>query len=242
MVAMSFLLAVRARDHRGLDGDRQAAGDRRRTRRAGAQRRMAARDFLVPRGMGEPISPHTLSCAGREPRGRKSRRRHCGKAIEAPAVLWPDRAIDETASVACQTALGEDWRPPGLARGGVHRANERILKSSPASPSAATRHRNAATNACRVTVSVLCGQRRGGRRRSRRARRLTRAEHPTEDEGGQTPAVLAAVAAGNRQTEQRQRHLARQRYGGISCTAWCTQAVMSDGRRPLRLGRISPNR
>jgi hypothetical protein len=33
--------------------------------------------------MGEPISPRTLSCAGREPRGRKSRRRHCGKAIEA---------------------------------------------------------------------------------------------------------------------------------------------------------------
>src|SRR5258707_11707418 len=28
-----FSLAVRARDHRGLDGDRQAAGDRRRTRR-----------------------------------------------------------------------------------------------------------------------------------------------------------------------------------------------------------------
>jgi len=35
-------LAVRARDHRGLDGDLQAEGDRRRTRvRAGAQRRMA---------------------------------------------------------------------------------------------------------------------------------------------------------------------------------------------------------
>jgi hypothetical protein len=36
-------LAVRARDHRGLDGDLQAEGDRRRTRlRAGAQQRMAA--------------------------------------------------------------------------------------------------------------------------------------------------------------------------------------------------------
>jgi hypothetical protein len=41
MVAMSLLLFVfRARDHRGLDGDLQAEDDRRRTRRAGAQRRM----------------------------------------------------------------------------------------------------------------------------------------------------------------------------------------------------------
>jgi hypothetical protein len=38
-----FSFAVRARDHRGLDGDLQAEGDRRRTRlRAEAQRRMAA--------------------------------------------------------------------------------------------------------------------------------------------------------------------------------------------------------
>jgi hypothetical protein len=44
-------LAVRTRDHRGLDGDLQAEGDRRRTRRAGAQRRMAVGDFLDPRGM-----------------------------------------------------------------------------------------------------------------------------------------------------------------------------------------------
>src|SRR5882757_9388273 len=43
MFAMSFLLGARARDHRGLDGDLQAEGDRRRTPvRAGAQRRMAA--------------------------------------------------------------------------------------------------------------------------------------------------------------------------------------------------------
>ena len=57
--------------------------------------------------MGEPVSPRALFLArGREPRGRKSRRRHCGKAIEAPAVLWPDHAIDETARVARQTASG----------------------------------------------------------------------------------------------------------------------------------------
>src|SRR5260221_3723295 len=43
MLAMSLLLDVRARAHRGLDGDLQAEGDRRRTHlRAGAQRRMAA--------------------------------------------------------------------------------------------------------------------------------------------------------------------------------------------------------
>src|SRR6266478_4685932 len=43
MFAMSLLLWLsRARDHRGLDGDRKAGGDRRRTRwRAGAERRMA---------------------------------------------------------------------------------------------------------------------------------------------------------------------------------------------------------
>src|SRR5258705_11660388 len=42
MLAMSLLLAVfELRDHRGLDGDLKAEGDRRRTR-AEAQRRMAA--------------------------------------------------------------------------------------------------------------------------------------------------------------------------------------------------------
>jgi hypothetical protein len=63
--------------------------------RAGAQRRMAGR---------------RLSCLREEwakPRGRKSRRRHCGKAIEAQPSLWPDRVIDETAAVACQTACRE---------------------------------------------------------------------------------------------------------------------------------------
>src|SRR5215470_12009256 len=72
MVAMWFLPAVRARDHRGLDGDQEAAGDRRRTRRAGAHRRMAARDFLVPRGMGEPISRALFLARGASP-GEESR-------------------------------------------------------------------------------------------------------------------------------------------------------------------------
>src|ERR1700729_2281452 len=74
----------RARDHRGLDGDLQAGGDRRRTRlRAGARRRMAAGRF---------------SClarnAGSAGRGRKSYRRHCVSGDRGAAVLRPDRAIE----------------------------------------------------------------------------------------------------------------------------------------------------
>src|SRR5579871_3498371 len=78
--------------------------------RAGAQRRMAAEGLSCPARNGRASVPRALFLArGREPRGRKSRRRHCGKAIEAPAVLGPDHAIDETARVACQTAFrGED--------------------------------------------------------------------------------------------------------------------------------------
>jgi hypothetical protein len=63
---------MRARDHRGLDGDLQAEGDRRRTRlRAGAQRRMAAgRLSCLARGMGEPGSPRAWS-AGWQAQGEK---------------------------------------------------------------------------------------------------------------------------------------------------------------------------
>jgi hypothetical protein len=66
---------------------------------AEAQRRMAAQ---------------RLSCLREEwakPRGRKSQRRHCGKAIEAQPSLWPDRVIDETASSRAR-------RPLGRRRGG----------------------------------------------------------------------------------------------------------------------------
>ena len=61
MLAMSLLLAVRARDHRGLDGDLQAEGDRRRT----PSGRSAAED-----GGGETFLPREEWA---EPRGRKSR-------------------------------------------------------------------------------------------------------------------------------------------------------------------------
>src|SRR5277367_6408547 len=73
----------RARDHRGLDGDRPAGGDRRRTRsRAGAWRRTAA---------GE------LSCLARnglQPRGRKFHRRRCGSGDRGAAAPRPDQAIE----------------------------------------------------------------------------------------------------------------------------------------------------
>jgi hypothetical protein len=55
-----------------------------------------------------------LSCLREEwakPRGRKSRRRHCGKAIEAQPSLWPDRVIDETASSRARRPAGKVMRP-----------------------------------------------------------------------------------------------------------------------------------
>src|SRR5712664_3154388 len=72
MLAMSLLLAVfELRDHRGLDGDLRAEGDRRRTRLG----RSAAED-----GGGETFLPREEWA---KPRGRKSHRRRCGQAIEA---------------------------------------------------------------------------------------------------------------------------------------------------------------
>src|SRR5437016_14609147 len=65
MLAMSLLLAVfELRDHRGLDGDLKAEGDRRRTHSG----RSAAED-----GGGETFLPREEWA---KPRGRKSRRRH----------------------------------------------------------------------------------------------------------------------------------------------------------------------
>src|SRR5215471_10914190 len=74
MLAMSLLLDVRARDHRGLDGDLQAEGDRRRTHlRAEAQRRMAAVRLSClarnGRAQGKKVSPPPL----RPRRSRRSR-------------------------------------------------------------------------------------------------------------------------------------------------------------------------
>ncbi len=81
MLAMSLLLAVfELRDHRGLDGDLKAEGDRRRIHSG----RSAAED-----GGGETFLPREEWA---KPRGRKSPRRHCGSGDRGVAGLRPDQA------------------------------------------------------------------------------------------------------------------------------------------------------
>ena len=75
--------------------------------RAAAQRRMAA---------------WRLSCLREEwakPRGKKVVAPPLRQGDRGAAGLWPDRAIDETASVVCRTACGKAHGPWGHARGGV---------------------------------------------------------------------------------------------------------------------------
>jgi hypothetical protein len=230
----------RARDHRGLDGDQQAAGDRRRTRRAGAQRRMAARDFLVSRGMGEPISPaHSFLRGGASPgeesraaavAARRSRRQpSCGQIATS---MRPRRS-------RARRPLGEDGGGHGAAQEAAAftgRMNRYPAEQKGWSPHSG-RHRNVTTNARRGRYRCSVAAPRG-RRRSQRARRPIRAEQPTEDVprrdlSGRWPRSPAT-------TEQRQRHLARQGTGGICCTARCTLAAIADCRRSLRFGRIKP--
>src|SRR5215831_3887419 len=94
MLAMSLLLDVRARDHRGLDGDLQAQGDRRRTH---LRAESAAED-----GGGETFLPREEWA---KPRGRKSHRRRCGTGDRGADVLWPDQAIRGPVARAGPTAL-----------------------------------------------------------------------------------------------------------------------------------------
>src|SRR5579883_3434287 len=98
MLAMSLLLAVRARDHRGLDGDLQAGDDRRRTRlRAGAQRRM-------PSGR--------LSCLARNGRspGEESRGEGvAAQAIEAQPVCGQIHHNEACVSRAEQPGEKKTW-------------------------------------------------------------------------------------------------------------------------------------
>src|SRR5262252_8098188 len=94
MLAMSLLLDVRARDHRGLDGDLQAEGDRRRTH---LRAESAAED-----GGGETFLPREEWA---KPRGRKSHRRRCGTGDRGADVLWPDQAISGPVARAGPTAL-----------------------------------------------------------------------------------------------------------------------------------------
>ena len=82
-----FSLLIEFRDHRGLDGDLQAEGDRRRTLlRAAAQRRTAAgRLFWLARGMGKAqgkkVSPPPL-------RHRRSRRLPSFGQITPSEAVW----------------------------------------------------------------------------------------------------------------------------------------------------------
>src|SRR5258708_26134262 len=83
MLAMSLLLAVfELRDHRGLDGDLKAEGDRRRTHSG----RSAAED-----GGGETFLPREEWA---KPRGRKYYQRRCGSGDRGVAGLRPDQAND----------------------------------------------------------------------------------------------------------------------------------------------------
>ena len=69
-----------------------------------------------------------LSCLREEwakPRGRKSRRCPCGKAIEAQPSLWPDRVIDETARSRAGRPAGKLIHPLGHARARRRRARNR---------------------------------------------------------------------------------------------------------------------
>src|SRR5260370_1606148 len=96
MVAISSLLGCSSPRPSQPRWRSSAAGDRRRT----PWGRSVAED-----GGGETFLPREEWA---QPRGRKSRRRHCGKAIEACRPVARSRH-EEAARVACQTALqGED--------------------------------------------------------------------------------------------------------------------------------------
>jgi hypothetical protein len=96
-------LRVRARDHRGLDGDRSPNDDWRRTRlRAAAQRRTPMGGFLVPRGMG--ASPGEESCPigvafRRSRRSRSSARSsHHEVEVRPSSETFPG---DDKAGISC---------------------------------------------------------------------------------------------------------------------------------------------
>jgi hypothetical protein len=177
-----FSLAVRARDHRGLDGDRQAAGDRRRT----PWGRSTAEDgggetFLAREEWAQPGSPRLW---GGKPRGRKSRRRHCGKAIEACRPVARSRH-QEAARVARQTACEEEdvadmgpCKRPGFTGEGTETLANR--KAAPAI-------RDPGSARLQIPGSVGCGfrcgcsKRCGDRVAHGQASPSTAAGHLTED-------------------------------------------------------------
>ena len=81
------------------------------------------RDFLGPRE--EWVQPGSPRLRGGKPRGRKSRRRHCGKAIEAlPSCgpITPSRG--RAGRRARQPCKEKTWQAWGRARGQALRAKE----------------------------------------------------------------------------------------------------------------------
>jgi hypothetical protein len=102
----------RARDHRGLDGDLQAGGDRRRTRSPG---RSAAED-----GGGETLLAREewpgsrATCrVGWSPRGRKSHHRRCGQAIEAQPSFGQIKPPRGHVDRAPNSIREKTWRASG---------------------------------------------------------------------------------------------------------------------------------
>ena len=128
-LSLSWIFCFRARDHRGLDGDRKAEGDRRRTRlRAAATRRTQAGEFLVSRGMGAA-------------QGKKLARRRCGIGDRGAAGLRPDQAIEEAVwERRHQTATKqENWRPSFTGRN-LAALGETAPSSQPFRPVSQTEH------------------------------------------------------------------------------------------------------
>src|SRR6478672_12255095 len=137
MLAMSLLLAVsELRDHRGLDGDLEAEGDRRRTRLG----RSAAED-----GGGETFLPREEWA---KPRGRKSHRSRCGSGDRGAAGLRLDQANERQGAACAEQHFGEvpaidrliqeapysrrKNRKPGVQNGG-HLSPRRQTTTHPAS-------------------------------------------------------------------------------------------------------------
>ena len=134
--AMSLLLAVRARDHRGLDGDLKAEGDRRRTRKAG--RSVSGgwqREAFLPREEWA------------KPRGRKPIRGHCGIDDRGAAGLRRDQAKERTCAPRVgaisregMPCIGSFQKPPATIQDAVNREQARSSPYPEPNGARKTRH------------------------------------------------------------------------------------------------------
>src|SRR5277367_1255475 len=144
----------RARDHRGLDGDRPARGDRRRTRsRAGAWRRTEAGELSCLARNGLNRGPHVACPVGWESQGKKvspttlrlrrSRRsRPSARSGHGEAVWSARRAASTREDVADLEGLAQEaWhsrrreRSHGVEKGRrlvpIHRADSNAARGDP---------------------------------------------------------------------------------------------------------------